>query len=159
MKDAVSGMKSNIELLELLNKELVPEDLLMEQDQESTDDDAPNHDLGGGIEEGVTSVIGPGWPQIQLPSIMCEPQLLACRPMGLGPLIVGQTMIGLMTASSEAPLTQKLGVRGTDTKPRAKRQCTRCLQNKGNSAYSCKGGKAGGKTKCENFHETGELRM
>jgi hypothetical protein len=52
VKDAVLGMKSKIEFLEQLNKELLPEDL-MDQDQDSTVD-APIHDLGDdmeGIEE------------------------------------------------------------------------------------------------------------
>ena len=54
-------------------------------------------------------------------------------------------------------LCRKLGLTyGTDTKPQAKRRCSRCLQKNGNSANSCKGGKAGGKTKYEHFQE---LRM
>jgi hypothetical protein len=161
VKDAVSGMKSDIELLEQLNKELVPKNLLMQQDQGSTTD-APIHgvddDVEAIMEEKAAVSIGPaGWPQIPLPSTMCPPELIARRSAGLGPPIVEGTMIGLVKESSDAPL--KRGGRGNDTKRRKKRRCVRCLQNKGDYAGSCKGGKAGGKTKCEHFHETGELRM
>ncbi len=70
MKDAVSGMKSVIEeLLENLDKELLPEDL-REQDD----------DVEGNVEERAPgAVIGAGWPQIPLPSTMCQPELIARR--------------------------------------------------------------------------------
>jgi hypothetical protein len=152
VQDAVDSMKSDTELLEELNKELVPEEL-MQQDQESgVDDFAPVHDSGDDMEErvgGPTTVAG--WPQIPLPFIMPQPQGMARWPSGLGPPIVAGTMIGLATVS-EAPLTRKRGGRGTDTKPRAKRRCQRCLQNQGNNAAICKGGNgAQGSKACQYF--------
>jgi hypothetical protein len=144
VKDAVSGMKSVIEeLLENLDKELLPEDL-REQDD----------DVEGNVEERAPgAVIGAGWPHIPLPSTMCQPELIARRPAGLGPPIVEQTMIGIVT-SSEGPLARKArkrGDRGRDSKTRAKRRCRRCLQNNGDNAQVCNGGKARGSQACQHF--------
>jgi hypothetical protein len=120
VKDAVAGMKSDIELLENLNKELLPEHL-REQDDEVLieQDDAVDNNF----EERAPSNVEAGWPHIPLPSIMWQPDLIARRPAGLGPPVVERAMIGIVT-SSEALLTQrsrKRGERGRDSTPRAKR--------------------------------------
>ena len=128
MKDAVSGMKSDIELLEQLSKELVPEDLI-EQDQESA---------VGDFAECNTAT---GWPEIPLPSIMPQLQGIVRWPLGLGPPIVAGTMIGLVMAP-EAPL--RGGLRGQDSRKRSKRQCQRCLANNGGDVEKCNG-RMGGK--------------
>ena len=132
VKDAVSGMKSDIELLENLNKELLPEDL-REQDD----------DVEGNVEERAPAVIGAGWPQIPLPSTMCQPELIARRPAWLGPSIVEQTVIGIVTSSEGllARKARKRGDRGRDSKTRAKRRCRRCLQNKATMPKSAMVGK------------------
>jgi hypothetical protein len=103
VKDAVSVMKSDIELLEELNKELVPEELI-EPDQESAAGDfASVHDVAAPAESNAAT----GWPQIPLPPIMPQPQGKARWPVGgLGPPIVAGATVGLVMAP-DAPLPGK----------------------------------------------------
>jgi hypothetical protein len=122
-------------------------------EEEEKGEKALDDDVEGNIEERAPAVIGAGWPQISLPSIMRQPELIARRPAGLGPPIVEQAMIGIVT-SSEAPLARKArkrGDRGQDSKTRAKRRCRRCLQNNGDNAQICDGGKARSSQACQYF--------
>jgi hypothetical protein len=93
-----------------LNKELVPEDL-MEQDQQVSrvDDLTPVHDSGDDTEGmEIRQATARGWPQIPLPFVMQQPQGMARWPSGLGPPIVAGTMIGHAMVP-EAPLPGKRG--------------------------------------------------
>jgi hypothetical protein len=134
VKDAVAGMKSDIEVLEQLNKELVPEDLTA-QDQESA---AGNFESINDVAAPAESHAATGWPQIPLLSVMRQPQGTACWPAGLGPPIVAGTTVGLVMAP-EAPLprNKRPGFRGADSKPQAKRWCQRCVKKKGREAETC----------------------
>jgi hypothetical protein len=100
-------------LKEQLDKELVPEDL-MELDQVRTLDDCttPVHDSGNDTEGMEERVVG---------RTTSRNGRLAFWIRATHFVLAG-TMIGLVTVP-EAPLTPKLGGRGTDTKPRAKRGC------------------------------------
>ncbi len=131
-------MKSDVELLLEQLKELVPEDL-MEQDQVSSraDDPAPVVDSGDDTEGMETRrTTARGWPQIPLPLVMQQPQGMARWPSGLGPTTVAGTRIGLVVVP-EAPLTRKRGGRGTHTKRRAKRHRRRGMQNQVNNCGMC----------------------
>jgi hypothetical protein len=100
-----------------LNKELVPEDL-MEQDQMSRVDDlTPVHDSGDDTEDmEIGRATARGWPPIPLQLLMQQPQGMARWPSGLGPPIVAGIMIG-QAMVPEALLPHKQGGQGgTDTK-------------------------------------------
>jgi hypothetical protein len=164
VKDAVKSMKSHVELLEVINKELVPEDLANTETEDCAMD---------GIEIETEEVIAvatagearpvasTGWQIVPLPSVMPRAELIARRPLGIGPPVVGGTAIGFITEAPGVPLVRSKGQRGKDTKQRSKRSCKRCKQNDGPKATTCRGrngGSKGGVTACQHFGDNGESR-
>jgi hypothetical protein len=131
-------MKSEVELVDALNKELVPPDLA-NNDREMEEDSA------------ATKLTG--WPEVPLPSAMLQPERSARRLAGTGPPTVGRTVIGVVVEALEQYRTK--GKRKKDSKQRANRTCRRCQQYGGHNAMECNGGKAGGKAACEHFNELG----
>ena len=155
VKDAVKAMKSDVELLDALNKELVPPDLANDDEEVGAMEGIDTEDdiaaaTGDGEQLPVASTLT-GWPEVPLPSVMPRPEGMALRPAGIGPPTVGGTVIGIMV---EAPTYRISGHRGKDSKRRAKRKCRRCQKNGGQNAAECNGGKAGGVAACEHFSET-----
>ena len=146
VKDAVKAMKSDVEFLDALNKELVPPDL-------ANDDREVCAMEGIETEEDSAIVALTGWPEVQLPSVMPRPERIALRPAGMGPPTVSGTVIGVVV---EAPEYRTKGKRQKDSKPRASRTCRRCRKYGGGlTAAECNGGKAGGQAACEHFNEQG----
>jgi hypothetical protein len=134
VKDAVKAMRSDVEFLEALNKELVPPDLAI-----------GNGDLP--LASTLTR-----WSEVPLPSVMPRPERIALRPAGMGPPAVGGTVIGVVVE----PEHRSKGKRQKDSKPRAKRTCQRCRKHGEQNAAECNGGKAGGAAACEHFSKQGD---
>jgi hypothetical protein len=150
VKDAVKAMKSDVEFLDALNKELVPPDLANDETEVCAVD---------GIEP-EEAVVFVGWQEVPLPSAMPQPERIAQRPVGMGPPMVGGTLIGLMMEAPDATPFRNSGQRGKDSKPRAPRQSKRCKLYNGPNAFTCRGGKPGpnsGADACQYFLEDGTL--
>jgi hypothetical protein len=126
VKDAVKAMKSDVELLDALNKELVPPDL-------ANGDREVCATEGIDTEEDCAATNLTGWPEVPLPSAMPRPERIALRPAGTGPPTVGGTVIGVVVEALEYRGKGK-GKRKKDSKPRAKRTCRRCQQYGGQNA-------------------------
>jgi hypothetical protein len=154
VKDAVKAMKSDLELLEVINEELVPPDLANHESADWAMDDI-------GTEE-ATAVVATagrgrpvaltGWPAVPLQSLMPRPEGIARRPVGIAPPVVGGTCI---------PPYRGPGYRGSDSKVRRKRRCKRCLASDGSNATTCRGrngGSKGGAAACQYFKENGVPR-
>jgi hypothetical protein len=156
VKDAVKAMKSDVELLDALNKELVPPDLANEESEvcvmEGIETEGDIAVATGGVREHllVASTFAGGWPTVPLPSVMPRPEMVARRSAAMGPPTVGGTVIGFMVEAPDA-LERRIGERGKDLKPRAKRKCRRCKTKGGQYATTCNGGKAGGVAACEYY--------
>jgi hypothetical protein len=144
VKDAVKVMKNHVELLEAINKELVPRDLANDGSEDCAVDGSEMEDAV----ETEDTVVLTGWPEVPLPSAMPRPERIAQRPVDIGPPTVGGTLIGLITDAPDAPPFRKSGRRGKDSKPRAPRRCKRC------NAATCRGAKPGtkgGALACQNI--------
>jgi hypothetical protein len=161
VKDAVKATKSDVELLDALNKELVPPDLANDDGEVCAVEDIETEEdvaaaTGDGEHLPVASTLT-GWPEVPLPSVMPRPEGIALIPAGMGP--PGWVLLqlsGLSLASMvEAPVHRVSGQRGKGSKRRAIRKRRRCQKNGGQNAAGCNGGKAGGVAACEHFRETG----
>jgi hypothetical protein len=162
VKDAVKVMKSHVELLETINQELVPPDIASTNEREGFIMDGIETEeaiaAATDHEEDLPSIASTGWPVVPPPSVMPPPEMIARKPVGMGPPVVAGTVIGLITEAQDAPMYRGDGQRGKDSKPRAERQCKRCKEYAGPNATTCKGGKGGSKGGCQYFDENGEAR-
>jgi hypothetical protein len=89
VKDAVKATKSDVELLDALNKELVPPDLANDDGEVCAVEDIETEEdvaaaTGDGEHLPVASTLT-GWPEVPLPSVMPRPEGIALIPAGMGP--------------------------------------------------------------------------
>jgi hypothetical protein len=157
VQKAVKGMKSDLEILEALNKEQVPADLLPAQEQNQTDGSVMNIDDDESV---VDSQPVPNgllcFPSAAMPPAMQQPTLQARRPNSGLPIYVGLENIGETVFPFELPpLKRSRGQRGKDQRPRKKRSCKRCVEFGGRNASTCVGRGAAGQTRCMYFNVNG----
>jgi hypothetical protein len=104
VKDAVKATKSDVELLDALNKELVPPDLANDDGEVCAVEDIETEEdvaaaTGDGEHLPVASTLT-GWPEVPLPSVMPRPEGIALMPAGMGPPTVVGTIIGVNGGST-----------------------------------------------------------
>ena len=153
VKDAVENMKSETKMLESLNKELMPAELVMQQEVNNEDlecnmldavDEEGDIDIGGADDD---SIQGPSgllhFPQAVPPAPTNQLPMCARRPAHeLGGLFVGFDRIGdnPLLFQPLQPLPRLRGMRGPDHKQRKPRTCTVCIENgRHQEAKSCVG--------------------
>jgi hypothetical protein len=80
-KDAVKAMKNHVELLEVINEELVPQDRANTAESEdcAMNDIATEEALDIATAGEARLVASAGWPLVPLPSVMPRPELITTR--------------------------------------------------------------------------------
>jgi hypothetical protein len=130
VKDAVK--KSDVELLDALNKVLVPPDLANDEEEGCA---------MGGIETEEQASAVAGWPEVPLPSAMLRPEMIARTPAGLQ--LVDCYWLH-SSGSSRRTGISKSRQAGKGFKITGERECKRCDKEGGKMQQRAKGWKAWG---------------
>jgi hypothetical protein len=156
VQNAVDNMRSEIDMLDLLNKEHVPTELAIEEFD--ADDEMVFHD-----EDDIVDVIEPGgllsFPRAYLPPPMEPPAIQALRPAyERDGLFVGFDRIGENMIMEELPPIPRFqGNRGQDIRKRKVRRCWLCLCNgQGDTAKECPGSHY--RKNCLHFNDDGSAK-
>ena len=150
-------MKSELDMLDALNKEHVPSDLAIEESGGDSDDVMVSHD------DDIVDTVEPGgllsFPRAYLPPAMVPPTIQALRPAyERDGLFVGFDRIGENVIPEELPpLLRFQGNRGPDVKKRQIRRCRLCLRHgQSNTAKECRGRNK--RKDCPYFNEDGSSK-
>jgi hypothetical protein len=157
VQNAVENMKSELDMLDALNKEHVPSDLAIEESGGDSDDVMVSHD------DDIVDTVEPGgllsFPRAYLPPAMVPPTIQALRPAyERDGLFVGFDRIGENVIPEELPpLLRFQGNRGPDVKKRQIRRCRLCLRHgQSNTAKECRGRNK--RKDCPYFNEDGSSK-
>jgi hypothetical protein len=154
VQNAVENMKSDLDMLEALNKEHIPSELAAASILDDTEDVMILNE-----DDGVTPTGLLCFPRATMPAPMELPTAQAFRPADeLGSLYVGMERIGDNVYPIGLPnLPRHQGMHGQDKKPHKKRCCVLCTKYGSIvTSQTCKGRNQ--RKACEHFHEDGKVK-
>jgi hypothetical protein len=151
IKDAVKNMKSEIELLEAINKRQTPPEL----SPTTEGDDLGSLSADNDMEKNGQWALA--WQGPAFPSMLGRPMQRVMRPLGSSRVYVGTEAMGTtysLLANVNCSKKRKNGVGGNDrVEKRRRRRCGRCVEFKGTNANTCPG--SSGRSRCSYFHDNG----